>query len=188
MNPLRHTGQGSHSGETKHKHKSDDDKTVRGGGGDDVYVYVQLLPGTDRVASSWDGENHFRVGASPFWGCGGLIICTWGSLRGWQSQAGAEVGTEGMWSLPGARLSWCHLQQPGHPTCCQLNTGRGQAFWEEKAPRSAPRVTAEPHVWTGGQVIGFIVRDTCQLDECNLHLVTEVPPCAQTLPSLDFTP
>lgn len=48
----------------------------------------------------------------------------------------------------------------------QLNTGRGRPSGRERLSKSTSRVTAErhpglakPHVWMGGKVIGFIMRD-----------------------------
>lgn len=105
----------------------------RGGEGD-VYVYVQLLP-RDRLCCFQLGWGEpFLSGRVPLLGVWRADYMHMGlserlAVTGWGGNGGQrECGPS-----PGARLSWCHLQQPGHPTCCQLNTGRGQAFWEEKA-------------------------------------------------------
>lgn len=100
----------------------------------DIYVYAQLLQRDNSVAASWDGENHFR-GACP---SGGVwradymhleLSCT--GLRGWLSQAGVELGAEGVWAALGALPAHVDTGSSRHRPAGMMQGG-GRAFWEEK--------------------------------------------------------
>lgn len=78
-----------------------------------------------------------------------------GSLRGWQSQAGAEVGDRGdvvpPWgpAYPGAGSDDQDIQHRKGTR----SSGR------KSLCNSTSRITAKPPICDGGQVMGFIVRD-----------------------------
>lgn len=89
------------------------------------------------------------------WGSARLAVIGWGGREG-----------QGRW-LPARGLP---LLVPSlttrTPNQLQLSTGRGWSSGRKRLSKPTPRVTAEPHpglakphIWMGGQVMGFILRD-----------------------------
>lgn len=69
--------------------------------------------------------------------------------------AGADVGVEGMWSL----LGGLPILQPsslatGTPSLQPAQHRKGTRPGRKKLTRSTSRVTAKPHIWEGGKVLG----------------------------------